>query len=80
MKVEQSDRGFRYVYYPSYTEGNPIRLVQESSAIGNYEDSFDRPGSSFLWIGSSHHLDREEVRELVDIMQSWLKTGRLQNT
>jgi hypothetical protein len=53
------------------------RLIQESSAIGDYEDSFDCPGSSYLWVGDDHHLDREEVAELIENMQHWLDNGRL---
>ncbi len=53
------------------------RLAAQSSAIGDYEDSFERPGSSFLWIGDYHHLNREEVQQLVNHLQSWLKTGSL---
>lgn len=41
------------------------RLIQESSAVGDY-----------LWVGD-HHLNREEVTELITRMQHWLKTGRL---
>jgi len=52
-------------------------LIQESSAIGDYEDAFDKPGSSFLWVGRYHHLNRMEVAELIERMQHWLDTGRL---
>ena len=34
--------------------------IQCSSAIGDYEDSFERPGTSYLWLG----LDRVEPRIL----------------
>ena len=54
-----------------------MRLFQESSAKGDYEDSLDRPGSSFLWIGRNHHLNREEVAEFVKHLQRWLDTGSL---
>ncbi len=53
------------------------RLIQESSAIGDYEDSEDNVGSSYLWVGNDHHLNREEVSLLVHIMSSWLIDGRL---
>ena len=52
-------------------------LALESSAVGDYDDSVDRPGSSFLWFGDHHHLNREEVSELVGFLQHWLDTGRL---
>ena len=52
-------------------------MIQESSAIGDYENSFQKPGSSFLWVGENHHLNREEIKELVERMEYWLKSGRL---
>ncbi len=54
-----------------------MRLVQCSSVVGNYEDAMQRRGTSALWIGESHHLDREEVRVLVGHLQRWLETGAL---
>ncbi len=79
MKAEKTERGFIVVTHEKYQNkhGEMTRLIQESSAIGDYEDSFDRPGSSYLWVGQDHHLNREEVAELVTRMQHWLKTGRL---
>lgn len=77
LKVTRTQRGFTVVDYPSYPENEMKRLVQASSAIGDYEDSFEIPGSSYLWIGCDHHLDREEVKELIDVMQHWLDHKRL---
>lgn len=45
--------------------------------IGDYPDSFDIPGSSYLHISNTHHLNREEVRELIMNMQFWLDNKRL---
>lgn len=53
------------------------RLIQESSAVGDYDDSLDNPGSSYLWVGRDHHLDRDQVRELIGHMNAWLTNGRL---
>lgn len=80
MKVERTDRGFQVLKHEVYPPGaaKPDRLVQQSSAIGEYPDSFDRPGSSFLWVGDNHHLSREEVRQFVTHLQSWLDTGYLE--
>lgn len=81
MNLYKTDRGFEVVDHLSY--GNtpmPLRLVSQSSAIGDYEDSFDRPGTSFLWVGDNHHLNREEVAELRDRLTAWLATGTLRNT
>lgn len=76
MKVKQSDRGFEVLMHPKYPpDGTSARLVQQSSIVGEYEDAMSRPGSSALWIGSDHHLNREEVAELVGYLQHWLNTG-----
>jgi hypothetical protein len=78
MRTELSARGFGFVIHPTYTnEPKETRLVSESSAIGDYEDSMGSPGSSYLWVGVDHHLDREEVEELIGYMQGWLDTGCL---
>ncbi len=79
MNVTRSGRGFELImheaYLPYYEEA---RLVQASSAVGDYDDSFARPGSSYLWVGDRHHLDREEVAELVAHLKAWLATGSLE--
>lgn len=79
MKSERTERGFVIVTEEKYQNepGEFTRLIQESSAIRNYEDAYDKPGSSALWVGNDHHLDREQVAELISRMQHWLDTGRL---
>ncbi len=78
MEMEKNARNFHVLMHPRYGEDNrELPIVQESSAIGNYPDAFDKPGSSFLWIGSRHHLDREEVKTLIVFLQHWLETGSL---
>jgi len=79
MKARKTERGFVCVGHRSYpNREEDLRLIQESSAINfDYDDALDRPGSSYLWVGDSHHLNREEVRELISRMQHWLDTGRL---
>ena len=79
MKLIKTERGFLVLEHPAYLprESEHKRLVGESSAIGDYEDSFERPGSSYLWIGDHHHLNREEVEELVLRLQYWLEHKRL---
>lgn len=71
--------GFVVVTHPKYINKLVVasRLIQESSAVGEYEDSFGNPGSSYLWVGQDHHLNREEVRELIERMEYWLETKRL---
>jgi hypothetical protein len=78
MKIVRSDRGFFFLMHPTYLPPHDEgRLASESSAIGDYDDSMDNPGSSFLWIGDDHHLNREEVKEFIQHLRQWLKTGRL---
>lgn len=79
MEARQTERGFGFVVHDPYLPGadDPVRIVQESSAIGRYDDALDRPGSSYLWLGEAAHLDREEVAELVAFLQRWLVTGKL---
>jgi hypothetical protein len=79
MTHSRTLRGFELVEHPNYPpDGTESRLVQESSIVGDYEDALDRPGTSALWVGDHHHLNREEVAELVSRLQSWLSTGSLQ--
>lgn len=82
MQVTTTSRGFEIIEHEKYAANVPTltRLVQSSSAIGQYPDAFLRPGTSFLWIGQDHHLDREEVRSLVGYLQAWLDTGSLVGT
>lgn len=74
----KTPRGFRLVECNSHN-GISLRLLQESSAVGEYEDSLENPGSSFLWIGE-HHLNREEVTNLILILQHWLVHKHLPET
>ena len=72
MELSANDRGFLYLQCDGYTKKDkPVRLFMESSAIGDYEDSFARPGSSYLWVGDAH-LNREEVAALVKNLEVWL--------
>lgn len=34
-------------------------------------------GEDHLWIGFAHHLDKNEVKELVDYLLRWIETGSL---
>ncbi len=78
MKVEKTERGFERIVLPAnLTENGNKRLVQQSSSIGDYPDSFDRPGTSYLWIDEHHHLNREQVRELIAHLSAWCETGSL---
>ncbi len=77
MNIDTKMRGFETLTHPSYPKGLECRLVGQSSIIGDYEDSFDRPGSSAIWVGNTHHLNREETKELIVYLQRWLDTGKL---
>lgn len=79
MKITTTQKGFRVLEHDTYgNDPKPARLIQESSAIGDYQDSFDRPGSSYLWVGADHHLNREEVVELINHLKRWVSIGRLE--
>ena len=77
MKAIKTDRGFIRVEHKSYVGRLPMRLIQESSAMGPHEFNVNNPGSSYLWVGENHHLNREEIAEMIERMQYWLNTGRL---
>ncbi len=78
MRSDVTGRGFRIVTHPRYLEPHDeVRVVQESSAIGDYEDSMDLPGSSSLWVGPELHLNREEVSRLAEILAYWMEHKRL---
>jgi len=73
MKMVTNVRGFRIIFHEKYPKsGKYARLIQESSTVGNYEDALDYPGGSFLWIGENHHLNREEIKELIQQLQYWI--------
>lgn len=77
MHIVKSERGFEFLKHGAYLLPHKERLASQSSVIGDYEDSCERPGTSYLWIGEHHHLDREEVAQLVQHLQAWLRTGSL---
>ncbi len=79
MKLTHSPRGFEQLEHPTYLprDRGRERLVAVSSIVGDYDDAFERPGTSALWVGECHHLNREEVAELVAHLQAWLTTGSL---
>ncbi len=84
MNLNTSNRGFTNILHKSSQHPPQLEisthLIGESSAIGDCEDGTDRPGSSYLWFGNEHHLNREEVRELVEHLNRWIETGTLRVT
>lgn len=71
LSYSTTDRGFNTI-----TDARGI-IVHESSVVGDYDDAWDRPGSSALWFCSQSQLNREQVRELSAALNHWLETGRL---
>lgn len=82
IRSYKTSRGFHGYEAEKYQNerGEFIRLVQESSAIGDADDAFDKPGSSFLWVCEHLHLSREEVVSLIQHMQRWVDTGTLRES
>lgn len=80
MKITHNNRGFPSLHHDVYVPkgDDDTRILTASSAIGDYGDSLDKPGSSFLWVGLTWHLNREQVAEMIRYMQGWLETGRLE--
>ena len=56
MNVKRTDRGFERVNFED-AYGKECSL-QASSAIGDYDDSVDRPGTSFVWLGINEPVPR----------------------
>lgn len=74
--VGKTSRGFEIVHF--YDSDRLFSTLQQSSVIGDYADSLDRPGSSFVWLGVDSermHLNREQVAGLIARLQRWLDTG-----
>ncbi len=71
MKTTKSARGFTFIL-----SDDEERIVSESSAVGDYEDSFDIPGSSYLWVGDTQ-LNREDIAKLRDALSHWLENKSL---
>ena len=74
--VRKTSRGFEII---DFDDSNGFySTLQQSSAIGDYADSLDRPGTSFVWLGVDSermHLNREQVAGLIVRLQCWLDTG-----
>lgn len=81
MDIRRTSRGFEIV---EFNDANGVACsLQQSSAIGQYPEAMEKPGSSFVWLGASKqgepvrmHLDREMVRQLRNLLTSWLGDGR----
>jgi hypothetical protein len=81
MKILTTCRGFEFVRFTDHNK--QLCTIQASSAIGDYNDAYDKPGNSFLWMGvgdTRMHVGREQVAEIVTHLQAWLATGSLEIT
>lgn len=81
MKVTKSERGFEFLehdVYPPDADELYSRLASQSSALDMEYEGNAQPGSSYLWIGQNHHLNRKQVEQFVAHLQSWLETGQLE--
>lgn len=61
MKIEYTDKGFQIINFED-RYGKACSL-QQSSAIDNTSRGYNKPGSSFDWLGRNDrmHLDRKMV-------------------
>ena len=77
MEIRYTQRNFQYIHHDPYVSNGDDGLIVQSSAINtSYSDSFQRPGSSYLWIKGLFHLNREEIEEMIGYLGTWLKTGK----
>lgn len=79
-EVFAGDRGFPALRFKD-SDGRHC-IVSTSSCIGNYDDAFERPGTSFLWFqamddgsNSGMLLNREQISGLIARLQEWLDFG-----
>lgn len=50
-EMQRTSRGFEIVKFSDAY--NAECEIQQSSGVGDYPDAFQKPGSSFLWIGTA---------------------------
>lgn len=79
-KQQKSPRGFQFLTFVD-ANGLECELLQ-SSATDNTERGLNQPGSSFVRLGREGagrmHLHRDHVKELIGVLDGWLKTGSLE--
>ena len=79
MKIIRSERGFEFLDHEVYPQSrHDSRLASQSSAIHMEYEGAGTPGSSYLWIGEHHHLNREQVKQFTSHLVAWLDTGSLE--
>jgi hypothetical protein len=70
-KVKTIGRGFQIITFRDRYECD---CSLQQSSLAEYE----LPGSSAVWLGTDKdrmHLDRKQVKKLVDVLSLWLETG-----
>jgi hypothetical protein len=79
MKVELTGRGFERI---DFADANGEACsIQQSSAIGDDDDAFERPGSSMLWLGVNDPVPKVLVQnegwQPVPLPEDVLLSGRM---
>ena len=75
MEIKYTQRNFQYIHHDPYVSNGDDGIIIQSSSI-SFSDSIQRPGSSYLWIKGLFHLNREEIKEIIGYLVTWLKTGK----
>lgn len=71
LNQSRNKRGFTVI-----SNNADEQIIKESSAVGDYKDSYDNPGSSYLWV-SDQQVDRKEAKQLIKHLKHWLKNKTL---
>ena len=72
-----TDLGLQRIMHRVHAGIEQTVVVGQSVASRPDPDVLTQPGSSYLWLSGGHHLDRQEVRELMRYLSHWVNTGRL---
>lgn len=77
-EIQKGRGGFPYLQFDDHY-GSWVRLAQDSIVLEKYcNNALQNPGTSALALCVKSQvsiLDREMVRGLVEVMESWLATG-----
>jgi hypothetical protein len=77
MQIHVTARGCEVLEHPAARSGMPTRLGQQSSAMGDAAEAWERPGSRYLWMGKDQQRTRDDVQERITALQRWCATGSL---
>lgn len=79
-KCKQTSRGFQII---TFNDANEKECeLQQSSALDDTDRGRQAVGSSYVWLGVGDysermHLHREQVQELIQVLNGWLRDGKL---